>query len=372
MNDKRENILFILPSLEGGGSQRVMLTIMTYMDRKKFNPKLALVKKEGEFLSQVPKDIPIYDLNAKQLRYAIFKIIKLIKSENPDIVFSTLGHLNLLLALLKPILPKKTLFIARESNTVSIQNLSEKYPKLFDWLFKNVYKNFDLIITQSHFMKDDLVNNYDIDEKKIKVIYNPLASDKIEKLANEKIKPSTLFDTTKINLLSVGRIDRQKGYDLLLESFGKLDENYALTILGEGEMKKELEDFVKERKLSKRVFFKGFSQNPYIYLKHADLFLLSSRYEGFANVVLEANYCELPVVAFKAPGVNDEIVKEGFNGFLVENFDTDLFAQTIEKASKYRFDKKKIKKHTEDRYDGVKIVKEYENIVKEAHKKKSL
>ncbi len=368
----KKSILFILPSLEGGGSQRVILTIMRYLDRERFTPKLALIKKEGEFLDQIPTDIELYDLNTNQLRYSIFKIIKLIKSTNPDIIFSTLGHLNLTLALLKPFLPKKSLYIARESNTVSIQNQSEKYPRLFDWLFRNIYKNFDLIITQSLFMKQDLIKNYHIDENKINVIYNPIDQDKIKKLTYEKTKQDKIYDTTKINLLSIGRIDYQKGYDLLLESFSNLDKRFTLTILGDGEIKQELENLAKQKNISKRVFFKGFCQNPYIYMKFADLLILSSRYEGFANVILEANYCGLPVVAFEAPGVNEEIIENGFNGFLVKDFDTEKLATTIEKASKYNFDHKKIREYTKNRFDAIKIVKEYEDIIVNSYKNKSL
>ncbi len=370
MNQKRKTILFVLPSLEGGGSQRVMLTIMRYMDRDKFACKLALVKKEGEFLSQIPKDIEIFDLKSKQLRYAIYKLIKLIRSKKPDILFSTLGHLNLLICILKPFFPKKTLFVARESNTVSIQNRSEKYPLLFDWLYKNIYKNFDLIIAQSNFMKKDLTQNYKIVDKKIKVIYNPLALDKTEKIFCEN-RPEC-FDKSKINLLSIGRIEHQKGYDLLIDAMSRLDDRFVVTILGEGSLKKELQSSLKQKALEKRVYFKGFSQNPYLYMRYADLLILPSRYEGFANVVLEANGCKLPVVAFEAPGVDKEIIQNGFNGFLVKRFDPKELSKTIKKALKHDFDKNAIQEHTKKRYDPRVIVKEYEDAVIKAYKNKIL
>lgn len=358
--DVKKKILFIVPSLSGGGSERIISIIFNFLNRKKFEPILVLLKNEGPYLEDIPKDIQIIDLQATQARYAIIKIIRTIKQVKPDIVFSTLGYLNILIAMIKPFLSKDIIFIARESNTVSVQNKQEKYPVLFDLLYKVFYNNFDKIISQSDYMKKDLIDNYNIMKDKIEVIYNPVNITKIETLANENM--TNFYKNDKFNLLTVGRLDYQKGYDLLIEAMRKLDKKFYLTILGQGEDAAKLEQLAKSFDIEDNITFAGFQSNPYIYMIHADLFILSSRYEGLPNVVLEANACGTPVVAFNCPGGIGEIIENGVNGFLCECENIDELAEKINKASSHNFDKNKIKRLIKNKYDANTIIKHYEKI----------
>ena len=356
---KKKRILFFLPFMNGGGAERVILTLLTHLDRSQFEPILVLLKKEGQYLSLIPDDIEVVDLKASQARYAIFKIIKIIRDKNPDIVFTTLAYLNLLIATIRPFFSKEMLFIARESNTVSVRNRREKYPRLFDWLYKKVYQNFDLIVTQAKFMRDDLVKNYQISDAKMKIIYNPVDSAYIkEKSCHDK---DLMGD--KYNLIAVGKLGYQKGFDILISIMMRLDESYHLTILGEGEDREKLENQIAELGLSSRITMAGFCDNPYAYMKQADLFVLSSRYEGLPNVVLEANSCGTAVVAFDAPGGTGEIIDEGKNGFLVEPFDEEAFAKSIQKARFFDFDHEAIMIRTKEQFAIEKIIKEYETIL---------
>ena len=358
----KKKIIFILPSLYGGGAERIVLNLLKHIDRSKFTPVLALVKKEGRYLQDVPKDVELIDLEVKQARYSLFKIAKLIREQKPDIIFTSLSHLNLLIALIRPFFSKKIKFIARESNTVSEQNKRDKYPKINDLLYKLVYNNYDLIVTQAKAMRDDLMQNYNIDKAKMKIIYNPVDIDYIKKRSDEKMAD---LPKGKFNLLAVGRLSEQKGYDLLLESFAKLDESFYLTILGEGEKKDELENKIKELDIENRVDLRGFSSNPYAYMKEADLLVLSSRYEGLPNVVLEANSLGVGVVAYDSSGGTGEIVKDGVNGYLVKPFDTDEFAFKILYVKDHQLDTKVIANIIQNSYRIDKIIKEYEAIFSE-------
>ncbi len=356
---KRKRILFFLPFMNGGGAERVILTLLKHLNRKKYEPILVMLRKEGRYLPLIPDDIKVIDLQATQARYAIFKIIQVIKETQPDIVFTTLAYLNLIIAMLRPLFSKNIIFIARESNTVSVRNKREKYPRLFDWLYKKVYKNFDFIVTQAKFMRDDLIDNYGINRDKLVTIYNPVDIENIEKKAQQYIDG---LSDDQYNLLAVGKLGYQKGFDMLLSIMTKLDERYHLTILGEGSDKEHLEQQIKKLHIADRVTLAGFSDNPYAYMKRADLFVLSSRYEGLPNVVLEANACELPVVAFDSPGGTAEIIDEGMNGFLVAPFDEKEFASTIEKARNFHFDKEAIMIETKENFAIEKIIKEYEKL----------
>ncbi len=358
-------ILFFLPSLNGGGAERVVLTLLRHLDRTQFLPKLVLLEKSGRYLDQIPDDVAVIDLNVSKARYSIFKVFPLIRREKPDIVFTTLAHLNLMIAPLIPLFGGKTRFIARESNTVSVRNKDENYPAVFDWLYRNIYRFYDTIITQAAYMKRDLEEHYAIDPSKMVVIYNPVDADTIL----QKAKASTTqLPKNRYNLLAVGRLDHEKGFDMLIEIMTKLDKRYHLTILGEGAHKEMLQELIKRTGLDKRVKLAGFVQNPYPYMQKADLLVLPSRYEGLPNVVLEANVCGTPVVAFDAPGGTAEIINHGENGFLVPAFDTDAFARTVEKASACRFDTEAITRHTTDRYGADKIIQIYEALFSEKMK----
>jgi len=350
MDVVKKKILFIVPSMRGGGSERVISILLKYLNRDKFDITLVLLKKEGQYLDNLPKDLKIVDLNVKQARYALFKIIKQIKIQKPDIVFSTLGYLNVLMSTIRPFFSKKIKFIARESSIVSINNQQEEFRSLFDFLYRKFYKNFDLIISQSKFMKDDLVKNYFIAENKIKVINNPVDIEKINQLSSEKID-------SEIELLAIGRLDKNKNFKDIIKALPQL--NKKLTILGDGYEKETLQKLANS--ISADVEFLGFQDNPYKYMKNAKLLIITSLYEGFPNVVLEANACGLPVVAFNCPGGTAEIIEDGLNGFLVECGDIDKLVEKMNISSQYSWNCKQIKSYIKEHYAVKKIIKEYED-----------
>ncbi len=357
--DVKKRIMFVLPSLSGGGAERVMLTLAKHIDRDKFVPIFVLNKKEGKLLEYLPDNIEVVDLNISKARYAIFKIAKKIKEVKPDIVFSTLGHLNLLIAIIRPFYSKKIKFISRESNTVSLENKEEKYPRIFNFLYKNVYNNFDLIITQSKYMRDDLIENFSIKKDKIITIYNPVDIENILEKKNEPlVKP---LKKDKINLIAVGRLAPQKGFDILIDAMANLDERFHLNILGEGENEMEFKKQIKTLGLDEKISMLGFQENPYAFINESDFFILSSRYEGLPNVILESCALKKPCIAFDMPGGTAEIIVDGESGILVKEFSALALADAIKKAVKINFDKDFIYDFCNKNFSVQKIIKEYEN-----------
>jgi glycosyltransferase involved in cell wall biosynthesis len=354
----KKKILFIIHELTMGGAERVLVNLINNIDRDKFEIHLAIFNNEGELKNDLKEDIIVHDLKSKKVRKGIFKLYKLIKKLKPDIIFSGIAHVNLMLAVLIPFLSKKIKFIARETNTVSEEIKNYKYKVLIKILYKIFYKNYDLIISQSNFMKNDLIKNFSILENKLVVINNPLDVDKINRMKKDYI--SCIFEKRKINLLAVGGLRYQKGFDLLLKSFSLLDKNFHLFIIGEGKEKTNLKKLAKELKIENRVHFLGFQFNPYKFMSKADLLVISSRYEGFPNVVLEANACGLPVVAFDCPGGTKEIIKNGKNGFLVKCGDINALAKAIEKAVEYEWNTHEIIKNVFKKYNLKTKINEYE------------
>ena len=359
-------ILFVLPYLGGGGAERVVLTLLTHLDRNKFELSLALFDKHhkgGNYIELIPEDVQVFDLQSRQARYAIWKVARLIRNQRPDIVFTSLSHVNLLLGLIRPLLPKSIRFIARESAMASKNVREEKHSTVSQWLYRNVYNHFDSIVAQCHEMKTDLIEQHRCQPEKITVIQNPVDVEKIDHMASEPVSESLRFPQDKINLLSVGRLSHQKGYDLLLPAMKNLDERFFLTILGEGEEKKACIQLAEKLGVDHRVKFAGFASNPYHLMNKADVLVLSSRYEGMPNVILEANTCGTPVVAFHAPGVGPEVVVDGVTGFLVEDFDPRLLASTIEKACDHDFDPTAIRQHILDHFHVEKVMQKYESLL---------
>ena len=354
---KKIKILFVIHQLNLGGSQRVLINIMNAIDREKYDIHLAIFKNIGELKNNLQKDIIVHDLNVDHVRSGILKLYKLIKEENPDILFSGIAHVNSMISILIPFLPKNIKYIARET---SIPSLRQNDSKMMPLIYKYCYKNFDTIIAQSFFMKEDLIKNYKISDSKIKVINNPVDIEKIQKLSNIELN---YYSNDKVNLLAVGRLNKVKRFDVLIDVMNTLDNKFFLTIIGSGEEKNALIEKIKKFKLESRVKVLDFQSNPYNYMKKADLLLLASEYEGFPNVVLEANTCGIPVVAFECPGVSDEIIINGLNGFLVECGNIDKLTLKIQEAVNYKWQKDKIQNYIKERFNIDYIIEEYKRIL---------
>lgn len=358
-----KSLFLAIPTIrQGGGAARVMLNLLNKLDRSKYKITLVVNTLETENMPLLPKDVDIIELGFKKSRFAILSFCRVVHREKPDVVLSTMGHLNILIGAFRWALPSKTIFIARETNTVSVKNKYQPYPLLFDIMYRLFYNNFDKIVAQSDFMKTDLVDNYLIHKDKIVVINNPIDTKIIdENLKKSKGQESNIHrDNNVLKLIAVGRLSHQKGYDLLFKALALLDINYHLDIYGTGPELAKLTDIIEELGLTSNVRFMGFTDNPYEKMAKSHLLLLSSRYEGFPNVVLEANYCGVPVIGFDSPGGTAEIISNGFNGFLVDNEDYFGFAETIKMAAKIEFDSYKIKKLTKLKYGLNTILRDYE------------
>lgn len=349
-----KTILFILPDLNQGGAERVITTLCNELDRTKFSPKLVLFKKEGHYLNHLKNDVEIIELNVSRIRYSIFKIIPLIKKLQPEIVFTGWGEISAFLSPLIPFFPK-TKFITRETNVVS-QHVTRK-EILFFYRF---YNNFHQIIAQSDDMKNDLVKNFRISENRIVKINNPVDFDLINRMKNQNI--DTGFNKSYKNIVAIGNLSPRKGFDLLLNVMNELkEEKIQLSILGDGAFKEELFQQKEHLKLDK-VTFLGNVANPFVYLKEADLFILSSRYEGFPNVLLEAGACGTYSLANNCPGGINEIVQDNINGEIYPIEEAKGFAEKIKSVLAVDHNSEEIIKSIYSRFSKEIIIQQYETI----------
>ena len=353
-------VLFIARSMRGGGAERFLAILLKHIDRTRFSPSLALVENEGPFLGDLPEDIEVIDLKAGRVRYALPKIVGLVREKTPNVIFCCIGYLTIAVIMARPLIPREVKIIGRETNIPSINIWQSPFPRLLRFLYRWLYPRLDMLVCQSVDMRDDLTKLFSFPSSKAIIVNNPVDMDEIRKRAQDG---EQVFRQGRFNILAAGNFTYQKGFDLLLQSMAQLKtKNWHLTILGEGAEENTLKLLAKELNLSSKMTFAGFVSNPYPYMAKADLFVLSSRFEGFPNVALEAMACGTPVVAFDCPGGINEIIEDGVNGLRVEPGNVTGFADGVERSLKARWDEDLIKKSVEKKCGVEKIVAEYERV----------
>src|SRR5262245_50827191 len=151
MERRPRHILFLIPNLTVGGAERVIVTLLNHLDRSKFELTLGVLDTRGAAVlkEQLAPHIKLLDLRGSRVRYALPKLIRVIWRLKPDVVFSTMGHLNIALAIAKPLLPKGIRYLARETLIVSEQLRDSAFSGAWGWAYRHFYSRFDEIICQS-------------------------------------------------------------------------------------------------------------------------------------------------------------------------------------------------------------------------------
>lgn len=352
MLQQKIRICIVVPSLHCGGSERFASIVCNNINTNIFDVALVVLNGKDPFYDITNPAIKVHLLNIQKVRHSLFPLLKLTRNDNFDILFSISNHLNVFISIFHFLFSKKMKSIARESSIISINNKRLKYGKWYDRLIKLFYKNFDLIICQSRYMQNDLLLNYHLKENKTTVIYNPAETVSIPEFSANK----------KRKFFTVSRLSEEKGVARILISLALLPIEYNYYIIGDGPEKDNLQHLAKQLDLEDKVFFEGTKTNPYQYMSNADLFLFGSYFEGLPNVVIEAGMQGIPVVAYNSPGGISEIIKQGVNGFLVEEDTTgELFSKTILHALDHSFNREEITDMTRQKFGLKKIMAEVEN-----------
>lgn len=354
-----DRVLFVLPNLHGGGAERVTLTLAGSLDRSVWDPALAVCSAEGALKGSLDSSIPLYDLATPSVRAALPALIRLIRKLKPRILFSTLTHLNLAVGVIRPFLPPSVRIIAREGNLPSQSLQYESRPRLYKAAYRMLYRSFDEVVAQSEKMRNDMIK-HGLSGDRLQVIRNPVDCDRILSLSGESGSP--VWPAGGARLLAAGRLDRQKGFDILLKALSAMERDWSLVVLGEGGERDSLETLTAELSLDERVRFPGFEANPYRWMAAADLFVLPSRYEGFPNVLLEALCCGTPVAAFSGDTSADEIVRDGIDGFLAESESEESLKDAVERVLDSDFDTVALRLGAEERFGARHIVRQYERL----------
>lgn len=350
---KKKKIVFIIPRFHvWGGAEKITHTILNHLDYDKFEPTLILLEDVGDLRKTLNKEISVKVFYIYRIRYYLLKFIPYLIRNKPDIVFTGWGELSAYLSVFIPFFPHIK-FVGRETNIVS-QHVTRKEIRFF----YKFYNRFTKIIVQSKDMQEDLIHNIHVSSEKLTLINNPIDIDQINQKLEMAENPEE-FNPNYKNVVAIGNVSYRKGFDNLLKVFYHLkNEKIRLYILGDGQNLEEFKSLQSELNLE-QVFFLGKKSNPIPYLKYADLFVLSSRYEGFPNVLLEAGACGTYSVNNNCKGGVNEIILPGINGEIYPIEEHQNFAQKIKLALEKSHDSQKIKQSIAERYDVKIIIPKY-------------
>jgi len=210
---------------------------------------------------------------------------------------------------------------------------------------------------------------FGLPSQKVRLIQNPLDIKEIDRLKERDV--SEKFNGERFNIVARGRLCEQKGFSCLIRALEKVNKEYSkahVYILGKGPLESKLKQLAKELHLEKKVHFLGFKNNPYKYIAHADLFVMSSLWEGLPGVLLEALACEVPIVSTDCKTGPREILQDGKYGELVSIKDSEALAEKIIYLLEHPETRKEYSQKGRERvggFDAQKISKEYESFFRE-------
>jgi glycosyltransferase involved in cell wall biosynthesis len=331
----RLKVVFVLPSLHGGGAERAAITLLGGMPPAAYDLTLYLFAREGPYLDQVPSHVQL-EVGASGRIARIVALRRYIAREKPDVVVSFLSHFTVYAAVRSA--GSGARYVVSQQTPLSgfLQDADYRWRRpgnrrVFETVARAVYPSVDVIAATSSGVADDLVENFGVRREQLRIVHNPVDVSAVEARAAEPID-GALIDGTVPTIVTAGRLADAKNLPLLVASLEALAKrvSFRAWILGQGELEADLRRRVSSAGLDQRVTLLGFQSNPWKFMARATVFVLTSRYEGFGNVLIEAMACGLPVVATASYGTRD-IVRHDETGLLVEPHEPDRVAAALER-----------------------------------------
>jgi len=323
-------------SLNIGGIERSMVNLSHQFQRAGVEVVLVLLRREGPLEALLPEGVTVVSLQEKRNTFfALPKFIRALKIHQPDAVLAAHPNINFVAVWARLFVRKRPRLVISERSSLSMASkssnrISLQYRALLEKLF---YPLADGIVAVSGALADDIARSTGIPRCKITVIYNPVFSENIREFIHEPVPTGSFPPNTPV-ILGVGRFVEAKDFKTLVHAFAAVRSRQTakLILLGDGPLRDELSSLVHQLGLDEDVRFPGFVTNPYAYMARASVLVLSSRYEGFPNVLAESLACGTPVVATDCETGPAEILENGRYGKLVPIGDSVAMAGAIQET----------------------------------------
>ena len=328
--DRPIRLLFFAHALQSRGTERALIRILTGLDRSKVSPELAVVSATGEFLDDVPIDVPLHrlEMEGRRTSSAVIRLEKLIRVRRPHVAVGVHTSASRLLASIRLVHPRLRV-ICFEADPFSRVEGSKGWYRLRRAATRLTHGRLATkVVAVSDFVADDIRRELRVAGEKIDVIPIPSVEPTMEALARETV-PDELFDLPVV--ISVGHMFEHKDQQTLVKAFALVRGRRParLAMIGDGPLRRTLEALSQELGIASDVRFLGFERNPFRYLARARVFVSPSASEGFDVSQVEAMACGVPVIVTDAPRF--EAVSDGINGLVVPPGDPEAMAAAIER-----------------------------------------
>jgi glycosyltransferase involved in cell wall biosynthesis len=337
----RKTVLFAINYLGRGGAESHTLRVLNYLDRERFRPLLAVAAKGGNYEPFLRPDVPIEPISIGTWRSSSTRQLlsapglrRVVQRERPDVVLTVMDLMSVLgIPTLLSLGARRPKIVPVVQIPPSIEYSRSRFGRSFVLPgVRHLYAHADQVIALSHGVAADLVRLDARLEGRITVIHNACVDERIESTDEAPVEEQSSAPV----VLGAGRLLPQKGFEHLIDAFAEVRKSVEaeLWIIGEGPDREQLQQRIARHGLGSSARLLGFKSNPHSYMRRATVFCLSSIYEGFGNVVVEAMACGAPVVSTDCPHGPSEIIRDESEGLLVPSRDPRALADALVRALK--------------------------------------
>ncbi len=332
MSSEPADVAVFIPFFAGGGAERVVINLAQEFARQGVNVDFLVCRDTGPLRTNFGPGIRLHQLRVNQAMLAAPELAAYLVSRKPRSLLSTLIHANVSACAGHFLSRSKSRLVIRLENTLdNYRDRPSLAIRLALALAPSVFRRADKVIAVSEDVRADAVTAFPKIARRLVTINNPVDIQGISRLTMESSPHPWLSDGDMPVIISAGRLVAQKDYATLIRAFALVRgaRSCRLVILGEGEELSSLLQLADDLGVKGDVLFPGFVQNPYAWISRAKLFVLTSRWEGFGNVLTEALACGVPIVGSDCVGGIHEILDEGGYGILAPVGDAEAFARAI-------------------------------------------
>lgn len=326
-------VALFLPSLDGGGAERVFVELANEFARRGLRVDLVLAMEKGAYLSEVSHQVRIVGLTSHRLLRALPKLAGYLRRERPEAILSALDHANVVAILARGLACRSARCVvsARSMPSGMYAGRVSTRSRLLLRLARATYRHADAVVANSHAVARDVKLHLGVAAESLFVIYNPINLEWIDAMSREDVAHRWFAEGAPPVILSAGRLSAEKDFGTLIRAFAQVRSrrDCRLLILGEGPDRPGLAGLAREVGVERDFEMPGFIPNPIAWMRRARVFVSSSVTEGLPNVVMQALALGLPVVSTRSAGGVAELLGEGRWGTLVPVGDASAMAKAI-------------------------------------------